>query len=480
MIEATSPPTSENVPAPPSSATGSLSPPRRHGAVAGLVAGAVAVTVGMLAAGVIDVVSPIDAVGSEFIDRVPPWLKQLAIRWFGTNDKLALRIGIFATLGIAALIVGVLAARRLVAGVIGIGAFGLIGTVAAVHRPGESGAAALPPLIGTAIGIPLLIQLLRPTTARPIETPGPSRVPLGWDRRRFLVSTGSAAAVAVVAGGVSQVIERRRVESIRKAIPDVLPPTAEVGLEVPAGATVSPITPFITASKDFYRIDTALSFPRISLPKWKVDIGGMVDQPLTFSYDDLLARPQVERIVTLCCVSNEVGGKYISTATFQGVQLADLLHDAGVQAGAEQVFSTSLDGWTCGFPVAVALDGRDAMIALGMNGAPLPLEHGFPARLVVPGLYGYVSATKWLQKIELTTWDAAEGFWVPRGWARDALRLRRGHRLGGRLSHASMCPGTARGSPPDRRRSPESPGRNIEASRRSRSASQTEPGSRPA
>ena len=144
--------------------------PCRYGAVAGLVAGAVAVSVGMFTAGVIDVVSPIDAVGSEFIDRVPPWLKELAIQWFGTNDKLALRIGIFVTLGIAALIVGYLAARHIIAGVIGIAAFGLVGTLAALHRPGESGAAALPPLIGAAIGIPLLIQLLRPTTNRTIET----------------------------------------------------------------------------------------------------------------------------------------------------------------------------------------------------------------------------------------------------------------------------------------------------------------------
>lgn len=411
MIESSQPlaPASESSPA-----------PRRFGAVAGLVAGAVAVSVGMFTAGVIDVVSPIDAVGSEFIDRVPPWLKELAIQWFGTNDKLALRVGIFVTLGIAALIVGFLAARRIIAGVIGIAAFGLVGTLAALHRPGESGAAALPPLIGAAIGIPLLIQLLRPTTDRPVETPGPSKVPLGWDRRRFLVSTGSAAAVAVVAGGVAQIVEQRRVDSIRKAIPAALPAATEVGVDVPAEATLSPITPFITPSNDFYRIDTALSFPRISLSSWRVDIGGMVDKPLTFSYDDLLARPQVERIVTLCCVSNEVGGEYISNASFQGVLLADLLKEAGVQSGAQQVFSTSLDGWTCGFPVAVALDGRDAMIAVGMNGAPLPLEHGFPARLVVPGLYGYVSATKWLRKIELTTWDAAEGFWVPRGWARDA------------------------------------------------------------
>ncbi len=146
----------------------------------------------------------------------------------------------------------------------------------------------------------------------------------------------------------------------------------------------------------------------------------MVDTPVSFSYDDLLALPQVERIVTLACVSNEVGGDLIGNASWQGVLLADLLKQAGVQTGAQQVYSTSLDGWTCGFPVEVALDGRDAMIALGMNGEPLPLEHGFPARLVVPGLYGYVSATKWLSKIELTTWDAEEGFWVPRGWARDA------------------------------------------------------------
>ena len=150
---------------------------------------------------------------------------------------------------------------------------------------------------------------------------------------------------------------------------------------MPADATASPITPFVTPNGDFYRIDTALSFPRISLSKWKVDITGMVDTPLSLSYDDLLARPQVERIVTLTCVSNEVGGEYISNAVWQGVTLADLLKEAGVRSGAEQVFSTSLDGWTSGFPIAAALDGRDAMIALGVNGEALPLEHGFPARL---------------------------------------------------------------------------------------------------
>ena len=401
--------------------------PRLYGSAAGLVAGAVAVTTGMLVAGIIDVVSPIDAVGSEFIDRVPPWLKEQAIQWFGTNDKLALRTGIVVVLAIAALIIGLLAVRRVVAGVIGIGAFGVVGALAAWHRPGESASAALPSLVGAAVGIPVLMWLIQPSRldARPadVERPERSRVPLGWDRRRFLVSTGSAAAAAVVAGGLAQVLENRRIQAIREAIPDTLPQAAAPGgteIAVPAGATLSPVTPFITANGDFYRIDTALSFPRISLTNWKVEISGMVDKPLTMTYNDLLARPQVERIVTLCCVSNEVGGDLISNASFQGVMLADLLNEAGVQAGAQQVYSTSLDGWTCGFPVEVALDGRDAMLALGMNGQALPLEHGFPARLVVPGLYGYVSATKWLSKIELTTWDAEEGFWVPRGWARDA------------------------------------------------------------
>ncbi len=401
--------------------------PPLYGTSAGLVAGAVAVTTGMLVAGILDVVSPIDAVGSEFIDRVPPWLKELAIQWFGTSDKLALRTGIIVVLAIASLIVGFLAVRRKIVGLIGIGLFGVIGALAAWHRPGESAAAALPSLLGAFGGIAVLSWLLDPKVPRRIETPGPSRVPLGWDRRRFLVSTGSAAAAAVVAGGIAQVVERRRVQSIRDAIPDTLPPAAgpsgsisPTTVAVPADATVSPVTPFITPNGDFYRIDTALSFPRINLSSWKVEIRGMVNKPLTLTYADLLARPQVERIVTLCCVSNEVGGEYISNASFQGVMLADLLNEAGVQSDAEQVFSTSLDGWTCGFPVSVALDGRDAMIAVGMNGEALPLEHGFPARLVIPGLYGYVSATKWLSKIELNRWDDAEGFWVPRGWARDA------------------------------------------------------------
>jgi len=394
--------------------------PRRYASLAGLVAGAAAVSAGMLLAALGGAASPIDSVGGEVIDRVPPWLKELAIRWFGTNDKLALQLGIVIILAAAATAAGLLAIGRRRLAMAAFAAFGLIGAAAAVHRPGAGWAAALPPLSGAALGAAVLARLVPTASAGPAETPGPSRAPLGWDRRRFLTTGGAAAAGAMVAGGLARSVDGRRVASIRQDIPTSLPPVTGPPVLIPAGAEVNPVTPFVTPNRDFYRIDTALSFPRIALDRWHVAITGLVDRPLTLTYDDLRRRPQVERVITLACVSNEVGGRYISNAVFQGVLLADVLNEAGVQAGAEQVFSTSVDGWTCGFPVAAALDGRDAMIALGMNGEALPLEHGFPARLVVPGLYGYVSATKWLKSIELTTWDGATGYWVPRGWAREA------------------------------------------------------------
>lgn len=371
----------------------------------------------MLVAAITEVVSPIDAVGSEVIDRAPLWVKERAIDWFGTDDKLALRIGICSILGVAALVLGLLSAKRPVVGMAGIGVFGLVGALAAAHRPTESIGAALPSLLGAIVGAAVLYRLVR---QRPpvIEYPHESRAPLGWDRRRFLAVSGATAVGALASGGIGEAIERRRVDSIRQDAAKPLPTLPEPALDTPAGAQLFDATPFITPNGDFYRIDTALSFPRIDVDKWKFTIGGMVDNELSFTYADLIALPQVERMVTLCCVSNEVGGEYISNAVWRGVLLADLLHEAGVHDDAQQVYSTSLDGWTCGFPVAAAFDGRDAMIAVGMNGATLPLEHGYPARLVVPGLYGYVSATKWLSKIELTTWDE-QGYWVPRGWSKD-------------------------------------------------------------
>jgi hypothetical protein len=177
----------------------------------------------------------------------------------------------------------------------------------------------------------------------------------------------------------------------------------------------------LTSDSAFYRVDTALTVPRLRAEDWSLRIHGMVDREREYRYSDIRDRPLVERTITMTCVSNEVGGPYVSTANFIGVDLADLLEEAGTRPGAEQLFSSSVDGWTSGTPVAAALDrGRGAMLALGMNGRPLPLEHGFPARLVIPGLYGYVSATKWVVDLEVTTWQARQAYWLKRGWAVEA------------------------------------------------------------
>lgn len=396
------------------------SPRRLAAAVGGLAAGAVAVAVGMLGAAVLEVDSPVDAVGGAFIDRTPVWLRELAIDWFGTDDKLALRVGIALVLTGCALAVGVLSRHRIWMGVTGIALLGVVGVWAAADRPGSIGSAWLPPVLGVVAGAPVLVRLLARVHGGPRDTPGPSQAPLGWDRRRFVAASGAAFAVAGGAGLAARGLERGRITRIEESAPEMLPTPVDGAPPIPPGADVVPTTPFVTPNDDFYRIDTALSFPRVDVARWRLDIGGMVGTPLSVSYAELLARPHVERVITLCCVSNEVGGPYIGNAVWQGVPLADLLDEAGVDTAAEQVFSTSLDGWTCGFPVGVARDGRDALVALGMNGEALPLAHGFPARLVVPGLYGYVSATKWLRSIELTTWDRDVGYWVPRGWAREA------------------------------------------------------------
>ena len=405
--------------------------PRWAGPLAGLVASAFAVCVGLVVAATLDVTSPLDAVGSEFIDHTPKWLKNLAVDWFGTSDKLALRVGMVITIGLLSLVVGAIARRRPIVGVVAVDVFGVVGAIVAAGRPDGEGLSAVPPLIGAVLGGGLLWYLSALVRAGDgaAQVPMISRVPDGWDRRRFFGVTGAAAGVAVLAAASSRRLESDRLQEIRDAAPDSLPPVqAQPGLgavdsaapAIPADAQLSPDTPYLTPNDDFYLIDTALSVPRIDVADWSVEIRGLVDRPMSFTYADLLARPQVERVITICCVSNEVGGDLIGNAVWQGVLLKDLLDEAGVQDGAEQVFSTSVDGWTCGFPVAAAFDGRDAMIALGMNGEPLPLRHGFPARLIVPGLYGYVSATKWLQTIELNRWDDAQGYWVPRGWASEA------------------------------------------------------------
>ena len=406
---------------------------RTRTAVSGILCGALGVGVGLLVAGILGVVGPTDAVGSEVIDRSPLWLTRWAIDTFGTADKFVLRLGVHVVLALFAIGLAAQARRRGWATITGSAVIALLGALAATSRPGESWPAALPSFVGAGCSAASMILLARaappapsPSSNTPTDdvTPAPAEASPtvaagGVDRRRFLFATGGIGIAAIGTSATGVALERDRVDDLRRQSERPLPATRPVDVRTPAGAQLFDSTPFLTPVDDFYRIDTALRFPEVDLESWRLDIAGMVDTPMQLTYDALLALPQVERTITICCVSNEVGGKLIGNAVWTGVLLADLLAEVGVRSSAQQVFSTSLDGWTCGFPVEAALDGRDAMIAVGMNGQSLSLEHGFPARLVVPGLYGYVSATKWLTRIDLTDWSD-EGYWIPLGWAREA------------------------------------------------------------
>jgi DMSO/TMAO reductase YedYZ molybdopterin-dependent catalytic subunit len=242
----------------------------------------------------------------------------------------------------------------------------------------------------------------------------------GIDRRRFLLATGATAAGTLVIGTTGHALATRSdVADQRRALRLPRPGRGLSPVTAAASAGVIGVSPFVTPNADFYRIDTALTVPRVSIDSWELAVTGMVEEPLRLSYADLISREIVEADITVTCVSNEVGGKLIGNARWLGVRLDDLLDEAAIDPAADQIVGRSVDGYTCGFPVS-ALDGRHALVAIGMNGEPLPLEHGYPARLIVPGLYGYVSATKWLREIELTTFDAFDQYWVRRGWVDDA------------------------------------------------------------
>jgi DMSO/TMAO reductase YedYZ molybdopterin-dependent catalytic subunit len=403
---------------------------RLYGAVAGLVAAFAALAVAELVAGSrSDLQSPVLDVGDRVVDAVPRPVKDLAIDWFGTKDKVALLAGIGTLLAIYALIVGAVAVgRRWRFAIAGVAAFGLIGAYASqTTRRATEWYAVLPSLIGGAVGAAVLV-LLRRQLIRPVSDAAPSDAPAGassWparvDRRRFVIASGATAAGAVVVGATGQRLADRYDLGSQRAsltLPQADRPLALAPADVQA--PVDGVSPFFTPNRDFYRIDTALTVPRVSVQDWRLEIRGMVERPFTLSYSDLLDREIVESDITLTCVSNEVGGTLLGTARWLGARLDDLLAEAGIDPAADQIVGRSVDGWTSGFPVA-ALDGRDALLAVGMNGEPLPLEHGYPARLIVPGLYGYVSATKWIESIELTRFDEFDAYWVERDWSAEGV-----------------------------------------------------------
>jgi len=236
------------------------------------------------------------------------------------------------------------------------------------------------------------------------------------DRRRFLQLSAAVAGAAILAGGVGRWMQQRGA-AVAERLKVVLPKPSAPLPAIPAAVHAQGAVPFVTGNDDFYRIDTALSVPRVSTDGWTLEVLGRVERKLSLTYAELLARPMIEADITISCVSNEVGGNLVGTARWLGCRLDDLLAEAGIDPSADQVVGRSVDGFTAGFPTTL-LDGRPALVAVGMNGEPLPIDHGYPARLIVPGVYGYVSATKWLSQIELTRFDEFDAYWIPRGWSR--------------------------------------------------------------
>jgi DMSO/TMAO reductase YedYZ molybdopterin-dependent catalytic subunit len=412
--------------------------------------------------------SPVLPVGQEVIDIVPPEVKDWAIDWFGTADKAVLILGTVLSLAVIGSIVGNLAVKGQRAAAYSVTAVvGLIGVYAVAMRPAPSFTKMLPPIVGTIVSIAVIWWLApRNHQAAPVQAgptarssaadpdgiePAPVMASVGGisdvPRRRFLQGATAVGSLSVLVGGIGRVLRGRfDVDGERATldlpdpvdtIPQVqntVPPTtlaetsstiaeevAEQAIEQFSGNDfgLEGLTPYIVPNSNFYRIDTALSVPQVPRDSWKLRIHGMVDNELELTFADVLDRPMIERDITLSCVSNRIGGDLVGNATWQGIRMKELLEEAGVQPGATQVVSRSIDGWNCGSPTSIIMDGRDAMLAIAMNGEPLPAEHGYPVRLVVPGLYGYVSATKWVTEIELTRWEDFDGYWIPRGWSKE-------------------------------------------------------------
>ncbi len=389
----------------------------------GLLAGFSALAAGELVAGWVDGVSPVVSVGDAVIDRVPAVVKDLAIDVFGAADKAALIVGILVVLVLLAALVGRVAVDRPRVAAGAVAALGFVGVLAA-RTDGTTLSFvrdALPSVVGAGVGIAVLLGGRRRPEGPLDETVSVAGGAGLLDRRRFLGFVAAVGATAAAAGAVGRYLQGQAGAAASRAAV-VLPRPRRALRPVPGGADlgVEGVTPFVTPNRDFYRIDTALIVPQVRTEGWTLRIHGMVDRELELTFDELLARELVEADVTLACVSNEVGGDLIGNARWLGARLDELLREAGVQRGATQVVPRSADGFAAGFPTEVALDGRDALVAVGMNGEALPLAHGFPARLVVPGLYGYVSATKWLTEIELTRLDDFDSYWVRRGWAKEA------------------------------------------------------------
>jgi len=414
----------------------------------GVLAAAFGVAIGTLFAAFIEpAYAPIEVVASTAIDIPPAVVKEWATSTFGTASKSVVVGVVTVTVIVVSAWAGVSARLRPRFGIQVMLVAGVVGAVAALLRPVDAFLAPLPSLVAgvaAALALWLLLRLAQPdATGAPESVPDmptdglkevspgyqdlPGRESLGMSaevqsvsRRGVLLGIGGV----VVVGGAALASARwltTRASAVASRVAAVLPSPTEVLPPLPASvqAPVPGMTPFVTPNADFYRIDTAVIVPQVTAEEWTLSFDGMVRRPFTITYAELLEMPMVERDVTIMCVSNPIGGDLIGTARWLGTPLLPLLERAGIEPGADQLFSISIDGWTCSTP----LDGlaeREPLLAIAMNGEPLPIEHGFPVRMIIPGLYGFISATKWVTQITATTYAADPAYWTVRGWATDA------------------------------------------------------------
>lgn len=400
--------------------------PTALAALAGVVSAAVVLAVAeLLGAFFTSRATPVFALGSTFIDFTPPWLKDFAIATFGTNDKLALFVGMGVTIAILACVLGVVAYRKWALGVLGVLFMGAVIVVSVVTRSGVKLVDATPSLVGTVAGLLILRLLISriwrmdsfPTSPAGSAAKAPERP--ATSRRAFFAATGITAVAAGIAatGGRLLGAARSNVAKARDSLK--LPAPAKAAPAIPDGvqSPVQGVTPWVTPNDQFYRIDTALSVPEIAADEWELRVHGMVEEEFTMTFQELMDADLIESHISMTCVSNPVGGNLAGNAKWLGMPIRDVIARAKPKDGADMVLSTSIDGFSASTPLEVLQDDRDAIFAIGMNDEPLPLEHGYPVRMVVPGLYGFVSATKWVVDLEVTRFEDKTSYWTDRGWS---------------------------------------------------------------
>ena len=370
--------------------------------------------------------SPVLAVGTAVINLTPTPVKVWAVRTLGSADKPVLIGTVLLVALLFAGVAGLVARRRFGLGVAMLMALVALAGLAALVQPAAGPLDALPAVATAVVGLAVLAYLTRASGATGTHETHEARPRAGTggaSRRGFLVGAGATAVLAAVVGGAGQLLIRAK-----ERITDIALPAARTPLQaLPDGLEVryDAITPFVTPTSKFYRVDTNLTVPAVDVEGWTLTIDGDVEREVTLSFDDLTQMEVVEKDITMTCVSNEVGGNLLGSARWLGVPLREVLDRAGIDSTkADQILSTAVDGFTISTPLDVALDGRDSLVVFGMNGGPLPREHGFPVRLLTPGIYGYVGSTKWLERLTLTTYAEQEAYWTERKWATDApIRL---------------------------------------------------------